>query len=112
MKQFMKTAALLAVIFSASLFSGCVSEVVEPEHTPRLTVAQSSDGTVALSWKSEVGYKYRVVWLDPDKQEEGWKALEKADVVQGTGNVVTVYDKRNPRRALPWYNIEFWKNKK
>jgi hypothetical protein len=92
------------VLFAAVLaLSGCVSKEILPEHSPRLTTAQNSDGLVSMSWKSEVGYKYWIYVMDP--ADHVWSPLKGVDAFRGTGEIITFRDKRNPRLPLPWYSL-------
>jgi hypothetical protein len=99
----MKPVGLILLLIGLLSTAGCVSERIEPEHSPRVTTAQNSEGLVTLSWKSELGYDYRIFFLNADTRQ--WHQMPGSKVYRGTGDVITIQDRRNPRLPLPWYSV-------
>ncbi|VGO22994.1 hypothetical protein SCARR_05093 [Pontiella sulfatireligans] len=94
--------AIAAIVGMLSL-TGCVSEIIEPANIPRVSTAQNSDGVVTLSWMSEAGCDYTV--FVRDEETYSWKRVESLPVFHGTGELITIQDKRNPKKPLPWYSV-------
>jgi len=85
------------------LSAGCVRQTIEPEYHPRVSTSQNSDGLVTLSWETRVGYDYSLFVVNPETRE--WQPLKGSKVYPGTGESITVTDRRNPRQPLPWYSV-------
>ena len=90
-------AVFLGAVF---LLSGCVSEPVEPMYIPKLAVAQSSNGTVVISWPSKVGYRYRLFAC-----KENGKAVAYEKPFIGTGDIIEFKFAWKSDRPLPMYSI-------
>lgn len=101
-----KAVSVFSVLLIAGMIlgSGCVRTTIEPEYTPRVTTAQNSDGLVTLSWVTRPGYDYTLLSKAPDSNE--WKPVKGSRVFSGSGETITVTDKRNPRAPLPWYSVQ------
>lgn len=93
----------LLLLLASLALAGCVSKPILPEHCPRVTTAQNSDGEVTVSWKSETGYAYRIYVLD--ETDHSWNPLKGVGRFVGTGETITVSDRRNPDTPLPWYSL-------
>lgn len=98
----MKPAFLFLLMISILVSAGCVRETIEPEYSPRVTTSQNSDGLVTVSWESDLGYDYILQAMDPDVRQ--WIPVKGGKRYRGTGEVITVQDKRDPRKPLPWYS--------
>jgi len=79
---------------------GCVSETIEPEYIPRVTVTQNVQGVVSISWPSRIGYTYQLVAEDQGKVYEDQKRYT------GTGDIIVVEFKRDPTKPLPDYRVQ------
>lgn len=101
MKRFCMVGVALGIVLLGAV--GCVTKTIEPEYIPRVSTAMSSDGTVSLSWPSRDGYDYRIYILNPETR--AWVPLKGVDVIRGTGEVITIQDRQNPRKPLPWYSV-------
>jgi len=91
------------VLMCALSLAGCVSERIEPAHSPRVTTAINSDGIVTLSFESRAGYDYRLFIMDSDTRQ--WSPVQGVGVIRGTGETITIQDRQNPRKPLPWYSV-------
>lgn len=92
----------------ATLFiSGCVSERLEPEHTPQLSVVQDSEGWVTMGLETKVGYDYSIMYLDP--KERIWKQLKGYDKIKGTGELVQIRKKMRKGQEIPSMTVNFVK---
>lgn len=93
------TVAALAV-------AGCVSEPVQQEkaHMPALMNVSDGDGNTTLSFKSEPGYVYTILFMD--KQNPSWTKLPQGLRLRGTGKTIYVKDKVNPRMPTRRYWLE------
>lgn len=90
---------LTAVLFSV----GCVSTAKEPEHRPKIGIAQNSDGVVTFAISTKEGYIYDIYYEDP--KTRAWKLLPGCEGIRGTGGQVEVQKKFNSRRALPSFTV-------
>lgn len=125
----MKTPAYFLLILFVALV-GCASKPNEPleeEHSPRLGVAQNSDGMTTMSWESSRGYYYTIFYqetrrtnkaknrsgknghgaeevlqgfLHPDQEGDSWHVLPSLRRVRGTGRTMTISDRVNPYRGI------------
>ena len=100
MKRYLQFALLLIVL------TGCVSKVIEiEEHSPRLIVAQNSDGFATLIWESDSNYLYTIFYREGSSP---WKELSSVRQVRGTGESMTATDRVSPdRMALRRYRVHF-----
>ena len=101
--EMMKSAFLYLLMIGVLGSAGCVREIIEPEHSPRVTTSQNGEGLVTVSWKSNPAYDYILHAMDPDSHQ--WNPVKGATWHRGTGEVITVQDKRNPRETIPWYSV-------
>ena len=83
--------------------TGCVSKKIEPADIPRVSSSRNSKGIVTLSWESKVGFQYRLLIRDMDTGK--WAPVAGSGVYQGTGKTITVQDRQNPKKPLPWYSV-------
>ncbi len=96
----------VAVILAGIMLlgSGCVSKEIKPEDIPRVATSQNSAGVVTLSWESKTGYQYRLLVRNMKTGE--WTPVAGSKVYEGTGETITVQDKQNPNKPLPWYSVK------
>ncbi len=135
----MKNPAYFLLILFVAL-AGCVSKPNEPlveEHSPRLGVAQNSDGMATMSWESNRGYYYTIYYqeirrkkgdggrsgknehgaeevlqgfLHPDQEGDSWHVLPSVRRMRGTGGTMTASDRVNPYRGITRrYRLHFEK---
>ncbi len=83
--------------------TGCVSKKIEPADIPRVTTSRNNAGLVTLSWESKGGYNYRL--MIRDMNTGAWSPVAGSDVYKGTGETITVQDRQNPNKPLPWYSV-------
>lgn len=93
--------ALLAGVLIA--VSGCVSKKIEPEYIPRVATSDNGKGTVTLSWKTRVGYKYQIYVRDDSANL--WVPLKNGKIYRGSGKTISVEIRHNTRKPLPWYSV-------
>ena len=98
---------LCGLLFMSVLFSGCVSKKIEPEHKPRLGVAQSSDGWITFRLETELGYKYQIQYEDP--ANNAWKTVAGCDAIEGTGEPVEIQKRYNSRKPVPQFTVNYSK---
>lgn len=92
------------LMLGAVLFSiGCASGPKEPEHRPKMGVAQNSDGTVTFVILTEEGYIYDIYYEDPETRT--WKLIPGLEGIRGTGGQVEVQKKINTRGPLPSFTV-------
>jgi len=89
------------------MLSGCVSQRIEPEHKPKLSVAQSSDGMVVFSLETEVGYEYQILYQNP--ADRTWKLVKGCESIKGTGKAVVIRKYFNARGELPPFTVNYVK---
>ncbi len=96
--------SFLCVVLLMSL-TGCVNKPMDDEvaHIPPLMIAQNSDGQVTISWESEADWIYTIYYQA--EKEGDWKALRSGYRLQGTGRVLTIHDRVNPRRPMRRYRV-------
>lgn len=77
------------------VFCGCVHQEIVGKGGPRsettLTVTRSGE-SVQLSWKSEIGKIYDVLYSEKLGGKTEWKILSGAGNIRGTGEPVIVTD--------------------
>ena len=100
--------ALLSILLFCG--PGCVSKKVEPADIPTVSTSRNSKGVVTLSWESKLGFKYHLLIRDMNTGE--WTPVAGSGVYEGTGETITVQDKQNPKKPLPWYSVRPEKIKK
>ena len=87
-------ASVLAAV-SFLVFCGCVHQEVGRDAAPKsettLTVTRSGE-SVQLTWISEVGKMYDVLYTEKLGGRGEWKVLPGAGNIRGTGESVTVMD--------------------
>lgn len=87
---------------AALLVGGC-STPKEPEHRPKLGVAQNSDGVVTFALTTKLGYEYAIYYEDPKTM--GWKLLPGCEAIKGTGEQVQVQKHFRSRGSLPAFTV-------
>jgi hypothetical protein len=100
-----RTAASFGSLLAGAFFlaAGCVTKTIEPEYNPRVFTVQDNDGKVTISWSSRSDYNYRVFIKNPETQM--LEPLPGMDLISGTGEIISVYDKRRRKQPLPWYRV-------
>ncbi len=96
----MKRRALFLILITASM-AGCVSPPPEPmveEHSPRLAIAQNSEGLTTMSWASDSSYFYTIYYQDVKREK--WEELGSMTRVRGTGGIMRARDSVDPRRGI------------
>lgn len=132
----MKTLAYAMLLSLFISLLGCVSQPIEPVemHSPRLGIAQNSDGQATMSWESDRNYYYTIYYQDITRKEwnggnpkrrdhdpseflgsdtkgDNWNELRSVNRVRGTGGTMTVSDRVNPRRRIiRRYRLHFEKS--
>lgn len=94
---------LAGMLFSA----GCASAPKEPEHRPKLGIAQNSDGVVTFAISTKEGYIYDIYYEDP--KTRAWKLIPGCDGIRGTGEQIEVQKKFNSRGPLPSFTVRHTK---
>ncbi|MDF7805960.1 hypothetical protein P4E94_00825 [Pontiellaceae bacterium B12219] len=105
MKTIFKNLSLLAVL--AVLTAGCASKAMEPEHRPKLGVAQNSDGIVTFAITTHPGYTYAIYYEDP--KAKVWKLVPDCGSIKGSGEQVEIKKKFNNRGPLPAFTVRHTK---
>lgn len=98
--------ALLAMILAGA---GCVSKELEPEHKPKLSVAQHSDGSITMYLDTQVDYIYTILYLSPT--EKTWQVMKGCEAIEGTGGVVEFRKTFSSRQQIPPFTVDFVKKK-
>ena len=96
--------ALLMLVTGLFLMCGCVSQVIEPEHSPRLIMSKNGDGLVSLSWKTEVGYAYSIYILNDKGQRV--RPVKGVGRIIGTGEIINITDQSDPYKKTPYYGLK------
>ncbi|MCF7848955.1 MAG: hypothetical protein K9M45_08910 [Kiritimatiellales bacterium] len=100
----MKIHFALGVVLAA-LLTGCVSKPVDKEeHRPPLMTSQNSEGDVTISFESEPGYIYTILYSDFHRKT--WTNLTNGQNLRGTGKTITIKDKVNPAHPRRHYWIK------
>jgi hypothetical protein len=77
------------------VFCGCVHQEIVGKGGPRsevtLTVTRSAE-SVQLSWKSDVGKTYDILYAEKLAGKTEWKVLPGAGNMRGTGDTLTFTD--------------------
>jgi len=108
----MKGRGLFLILLAASMV-GCVnSPPDEPpveEHSPRLAIAQNSEGLTTMSWKSDSSYFYTIFYQDVKREK--WEELSSMRRVRGTGGIMRARDYVDSRRGIiRRYRLHFEKH--
>ena len=93
-----------------ALIGGCTTRTVstsdgfglEPQRAP-LIVARSGDWAL-LSWQSELGEEYTILYTDGSRHQADWQPLEGARGIRGTGREMRVQDQM-PRNVTRHYRL-------
>ena len=85
------------------------SEQVEPEHKPRLGVAQNSDGSLTMSLETEIGYEYTILYLNPSDNK--WAKLKGHEGIKGTGERIEFKQKFSKKKKVPAFTVDYVKIK-
>ncbi len=97
-------APLLLVMILAS---GCATQRVTLEdrtiNETRLFVTRSGEN-VTLSWETEPGMAYTVLFNHTRSAKSPWKVLPGFDLIRGTGRTVT-YTDRVPAQETRYYRL-------
>ncbi len=99
--------ACLMMVGAALSLAGCSSPPPEPDHTPKLGVAQNADGNLTFALTTEVGYEYAIYYMDP--KSNGWKVIPGLDSIRGTGAQVEVKKRFNSSGSLPAFTVRHTK---
>ena len=90
------------LILLVSSMAGCGSpppdEPPVEEHSPRLAIAQNSEGLTTMSWKSDSSYFYTIFYQDVKREK--WDELSSMRRVRGTGGIMRARDYVDPRRGI------------
>lgn len=88
--------------------AGCRSRPPELlPHSPRLMIAQNSDGDATMSWESEEGYLYTIFLRDG---EAPWRELPSCVRCRGTGGTMVAHDRvTHSRPTMRRYRLHFEK---
>lgn len=98
-------ALLLLSVFVYS--SGCASVPDEPEHRPKLGVAQNSDGIITFALTTHPDYIYAIYYEDPNTR--AWKLMPDCDSIRGNGEQVEIKKKFNSRGPVPAFTVRHTK---
>ncbi|MBU0679672.1 MAG: hypothetical protein KJ626_16340 [Verrucomicrobia bacterium] len=73
--------------------AGCVTEVTSPEPLAKTTlIVTRSMGAATLSWASERGFVYTVLFADNGESRAKWMPLPGCERIVGTGNTIQFVD--------------------
>ena len=97
-----RCSVLASLLIAVSVLTGC-STPTPPEHTPKLGIAQNSDGMLTFAITTEVGYEYAIYYEDPKTQS--WKVIPGCERIKGTGEQVEIQKKFNSRGPLPAFTV-------
>lgn len=103
MKNLLKGMVSLLLLVAFMFSTGCVSKTQEPEHRPKLGVAQNSDGFITFAITTHPDYIYAIYYEDPTTRE--WKLLPGCDSIKGNGEQVEIKKKFNSRGSLPAFTV-------
>lgn len=107
MKNGLKGMVSLLLLFAFMFSTGCASTPKEPEHRPKLGVAENSDGIVVFALTTHPDYIYAIYYEDPDTRE--WKLMPGCDSIKGSGEQVEFKKKFNSRGSLPAFTVRHTK---
>lgn len=99
------TAGLLLAVGIVS--AGCASKPKEPEHRPKLGVAENSEGVVTFALTTHPDYTYAIYYEDPDTKL--WKLMPGCDSIRGNGEQVEIKKRFNSRGPLPSFTVRHTK---
>lgn len=100
---------LAVVSLGFLLGTGCISEQVEPEHKPKLSVVQHSDGSIAMHLETKVDHLYTILYLCP--VEKTWKVVKGCEKIKGTGETVIINKQFKKGQPIPPFTVDFVKKK-
>jgi hypothetical protein len=103
----MKKISALFVVLGLVVSLGCVSDQVEPEHKPRLGVAQNFDGSLTMNLETKVGYEYTILYLSPTDNK--WKVVKGCEAIKGTGDTVEIQKKFKKGQKVPPFTVDYVK---
>lgn len=107
MKNALKRMTLLLFLFVFIFSTGCASTPKEPEHRPKLGVAENSDGDVVFALTTHPDYIYAIYYEDP--KTSAWKLMPGCDSIKGNGEQVEIKKKFNSRGPLPPFTVRHTK---
>ena len=98
----------LAVVLVALVSAGCATQrvIIEDEAASetRLFVTRSGEN-VTLSWESDPGMAYTVLYNHTRSATVPWKVLTGFDLIRGTGRTLT-YQDRVPAQQTRYYRLQ------
>ncbi|MDF7799936.1 hypothetical protein P4C99_10705 [Pontiellaceae bacterium B1224] len=100
---FKEIASLLLLIVFFICSTGCMSKSTEPEHIPKLGVAQNSDGIITFAITTHPEYVYSIFYEDP--KTKAWTLMPGCDSIKGNGEQVEIKKKFNSRGPLPLFTV-------
>lgn len=96
------------VLLAAALVAGCATQRVTMEDRQlsetRLFVTRSGED-VTLSWDSDPGMAYTVLYNHTRSAKSPWKVLPGFDLIRGTGRTLT-YSDRVPAQETRYYRLQ------
>jgi hypothetical protein len=101
----MKKLVTLFSVVGVLVLAGCVSEKIEPEYRPQLGMSQGSDGLLTLMLQTRQGYTYTILYEDP--QSRAWTPLKGYESIKGTGELIEIRKKIDPRRPVPRMTVDY-----
>lgn len=106
-----KWVAVLSGILMGTVLGGCATTTTEStseqrvdaevEYLPRISVAQSSNGRVSISWPSKRGYRYKLFAYRNENEDPEYYGTAQI----GTGEPIEVSFMWNPDKPLPSYYV-------
>lgn len=104
------TVISLFALFAAFLSgTGCVSQEVEPEHKPKLSVVQNADGSIAMHLDTKEDHLYTILYLSPT--EKTWQVVKGCESITGTGETVIIHKQFRKGQQIPPFTVDFVKKK-
>ncbi|MDZ8117378.1 hypothetical protein [Pontiella agarivorans] len=91
------------LLLSLAFSWGCASAPEQPEHRPKLGIAQNSDGVVTFAISTEKDYIYALYYEDPETR--AWKLIPGCENIRGTGGQVEVQKTFKSRGPLPSFTV-------
>lgn len=100
--------AILFGFLLAVFTSGCATQRVTMEdlkvNETRLFVTRSGEN-VTLSWESQAGMSYTILYNHTRSATSPWKVLPGFDSIRGTGRTLT-YQDRVPAQETRFYRLQ------
>lgn len=103
MKNLLNRMGPLVLLVAFMVAAGCASAPKEPEHRPKLGVAENSDGVVIFALTTHPDYMYAIYYEDP--ATKAWKIMPGCESIKGNGEQVEIKKKFNSRGALPAFTV-------